>query len=208
MGWLVNNAMNWRKQNRNKHYNTNNYMAINATKKEKKERELLPADNYMARCCKIVHIGTSEFEKNGSTYELNKAVLFFEILGSEGPFIADREVVLNTAKDSDFRKLLNGWRGQDLTDEEADSFDITVLLDKPCMVNIGHKTIRWDGGSFETEEVLGISKKPGTMTFPAGKIAPVILDYDNWSKEVFDGLPQRYKKKITNSKEYKALFAS
>lgn len=38
MGWLVNNAMNWRKQNRNKHYNTNNYMAINATKKRKKKR--------------------------------------------------------------------------------------------------------------------------------------------------------------------------
>lgn len=206
MGWMVNNAREWKKnnKNRNKHFNGNNFMAVTATKKEKKVRELLPADNYMGRCCKVVHIGTTKFEKNGNSYELNRAVLFFEIIGSEGPFVIDHEIVLNTDKDTPFRKLLNSWRGVDLTDEEA--FEVTVLLGKPCMVNVGHKSIKWGEGSFDVEVVLGVSKMPSTIKCPDGKMPLTVLDYDNWSDDLYNELPERTKKKIVDSMEYRAAF--
>lgn len=205
MGWLVNNAREWvkDKQQFNKK-NTN--MAVTALKKEKKVRELLPADNYMARCHKIVHIGTTEFEKNGNKYELNKAVLFFEIIGAEVPFVIDHEIVLNTAKDTPFRKMLNTWRGVDLTDEEAEAFEVTALLGVPCMVNVGHKSISYQGGAFDVEVVLSVNKMPRTIICPAGKLPTVVLDYDNWSDAVYNDLPERIKKKIVDSVEYRAKF--
>lgn len=204
MGWLVNNANNWRNDYS---YNIQNKtMAINATKRETKKRELLPVDNYMARCCKVVHIGTTEYEKNDNTYETNKAMLFWEIIGAELPTMVSDEVILDTNKDSKFRKLLNSWRGLDLTDEEAEAFDITVLLGKPCMVNVGHETIKYDGGTFDKEKVLSVSKMPSTIKCPEGKIEVKVLDYEHWNSEVFDELPAYIKKKIVASKEYKEKF--
>lgn len=194
---------NW--SNINKHVKNRN-MAVIATKRETKKRELLAADNYMARCCKVVHIGTTEYEKNDTTYENNKAILYFEIIGAAEPTLVSEEVILDTNKDSKFRKLLNTWRGTDLTDEEAEAFDITVLAGKPCMVNVGHETIRYEGGSFDKEKVLSINKMPSSIKCPEGKVAPVVLDYDNWQTEVFDQLPNYIKKKIMASKEYKTKF--
>lgn len=184
-----------------------NKMAVIATKRETKKRELLPIDNYMARCCKVIHVGTTEYEKNETTYENNKAVLFFEIIGAAEPTLVSEEVILDTNKDSKFRKLLNNWRGLDLTDEEAEAFDITVLAGKPCMVNIGHETIKYDGGVFDKERILSISKMPSSIKCPEGKQPVAVLDYDNWQDAVFTELPSYIKKKITGSKEYKTLFA-
>lgn len=44
-------------------------------------------------------------------------------------------------KDSNLRKLLEGWRGQPFTDKDInEGFDVESLVGVPCIVNVVHRT--------------------------------------------------------------------
>jgi hypothetical protein len=188
----------------NYNYKNKNEMAINATKVG---RELLTPGGYMARCQKIVHIGTREYESNGSLFQVNEAVLYFELVTAEKPTVLEMIVQLSTNKESDFRKMLNNWRGKDMTDEEAEAFNITVSLIKPCTINVIHKTLPTKaGGSFTKEEIMSVGQIMMDVKCPAGKMPTQVLEYDNWDAEIFEGLTAYIKNKVKASKEYKGMF--
>jgi hypothetical protein len=41
---------------------------------------------------------------------------------------------------ANLRKVLQGWRGKEFTPDEAAKFDISIVLGKPCTLNVIHKT--------------------------------------------------------------------
>ena len=117
--------------------------------KNKGNYELVPAGTFPARCYSMIHIGTIQESFQGKITELNKVRIAWELptekkefVPSEGekPYSIGKEYTLSMNEKSNLRKMLESWRGKGFTVDEAASFDITVLLGKPCLLSIIHKT--------------------------------------------------------------------
>lgn len=58
----------------------------------------------------------------------------------EGPMTIGSYYTLSLNEKATLRKHLQGWRGKEFTAEEAEKFDISAVLGKPCTLNVIHKT--------------------------------------------------------------------
>lgn len=58
----------------------------------------------------------------------------------EGPMTIGAYYTNSLSEKANLRKVLQGWRGREFTAEEAAKFDISVVLGKPCTLNVIHKT--------------------------------------------------------------------
>lgn len=171
---------------------------------------LIPAGNHIARCYGMVEIGTVK-EETGiyAGKESHKVRISWETphechdfgKGLQ-PFSIHKEFTLSMNEKATLRKMLESWRGKSFTEAEAESFDITKLLGKPCMINVIHKT---SGKGSTYADISSIATLPKGLDCP-DLINPVVeLSFDNWKAHVFDSLPDFIKEKIKKSKEYAAL---
>lgn len=188
-------------------------MAINATSNGNAPRELIPADNYMARCYKMIEIGTVEevilgekkiLHKVRIGWELPTELRVFSEEKGEQPLVIDKEYTLSMNEKANLRKDLKSWRGKDFTEEEARSFDITKLIGAPCMLNIIHKPSKKDPTKVY-EEIAGITPMPKGVTCPEQINRSFVLSYDEFDTELFDMLPDFIKNKMMTSVEYQAV---
>src|ERR1700748_3863007 len=127
-------------------------MAITA-KSTSTPRELIPADNYIARCYQMIEIGTVTELYMGEPKQMVKVRIGFELPtltkvfkeeNGEQPFVFSAEYTLSMTEKANLRKLLTSWRGTPFTEEEAKAFDITKLIGAPCFLNIIHKASKSD----------------------------------------------------------------
>jgi len=188
-------------------------MAINATTNGNTPRELIPTGNYIARCYKMIHIGTVEEIILGEKKILNKVRIGWELPTElrvfnqdkgEQPLVIDKEFTLSLHEKSALRSVLKSWRGKDFTEDEAKCFDITKLLGVQCMINIIHKPSKKDANKIY-EEIAGITAVPKGITVPAQINPTFCLDYDNFDEVKFSALPDFIKQKMQTSMEYSAL---
>lgn len=171
---------------------------------------LMPAGNHLARCYAMVHIGTIK-EETGiyAGKEANKVRISWETphechdfgKGLE-PFVIHKEFTLSMNEKATLRKMLEAWRGQPFTEDQAKAFDITKLLGVPCMLNVIHKKSSKGNDYADIASIAGIPK--GTQA-PAQVNATRELSYDKWNQPLFESLPDFVKNKIKASKEYQAM---
>ena len=188
-------------------------MIIASTKQA--PRELIPADNYIARCYQMVQIGTVIENIKGDIKTLSKVRIGWELPtelkvfkeeNGEQPLVVSEEYTLSLAEKSNLRKMLASWRGKEFTVEEAEAFDLTVLLGQPCMINIIHKPAKSDPSKIYAN-IGSISRVPKGMAVPKA-INPVFeLSYDQFDFNKYNTLPDFIKNKMATSVEYKALTA-
>lgn len=184
-------------------------MAIIASNNGTK-RELIPAGNYVARCYQMIYIGEvmESFMGEGKLlrkvrigWELPTELKVFNEDKGEQPRVISKEYTLSLNEKANLRKILASWRGKDFTEAEAKAFDISVLVGKPCMLNIIHKHGVADPSKI-FEEIGSISPMPKGMTCPAQINPSFVLDYDNFDEEKFNSLPDFIKDKMKSSLEY------
>jgi hypothetical protein len=174
-------------------------------------RELVPAGNYIARCYKMIEIGTVAEIVMGQTKTLHKVRVGWELptetkvfdqaKGAQ-PLVIDQEYTLSMHEKSNLRKMLESWRGKAFTEKEAESFDITKLLGAPCMLNIIHKQSK-TGNSYE--QIAGVTAVVKGFAVPPQVNKNFVLSYDAWNQELFDTLPDFIKQKMMSSLEYAAM---
>jgi len=182
-------------------------MAIKATKAEK-TYTLAPAGNHIARVCQVIQIGTLEEttpkgelkkrQKVRIAFELPTEVHVFNPDKGEEPFMIGQKYTLSFFGSSNLRKLVEGIVGV-MTDEEAEDYDVSALLGKTCMLNVGHKTSA-KGNTYAV--IQGTAPLPKSIVAPEAVIPPVILSYDAWNESTFDSLPQFVKDEMASSDEY------
>lgn len=188
-------------------------MAITAKANSDVQRELIPAGNYVARCYKMVEVGTVPTEYLGVEkmthkvrfgWELPTELKIFKPENGEQPLVIDKEYTLSLADKANLRKDLKSWRGKDFTPQEAEGFDVSKLLGVPCMLNIIHVQGKKDAS--KTYEAIGsISPMPKGMVCPAQINPTFVFEFENYDKSKFDSLPQFIKEQIVQSNEYKKL---
>jgi hypothetical protein len=187
-------------------------MAIIATKPEGNFKKVEPG-NYVARCYRMIEIGTIEETYNGETKKAKKVQLTWELPtemeifnedhGYE-PYVVSKTYTLSMHEKSNLRKDLESWRGKGFTELEAAKFDITKLLGVPCLLQVIHRPGKVDTSKTYVE-IASITSLPKGMECPQGLNPSVILSFDDWKPDVFEGLSEYLKDKITSSEEYQQM---
>jgi hypothetical protein len=173
--------------------------------------EPIPAGSYAARCYSMLHIGTNEETILGTVKRLNKVRVTWELPtetkvfkeeNGEQPYVLSKEFTLSMHEKANLRKFLQSWRGKTFTEKEAESFDISVLIGKPCLISVNHKVAK-NGNTYA--EIAGVNLLPKGMECPPQICDSQELTYSAWNQELFDSLPDFIKEKVQTSDEYKLM---
>ena len=183
---------------------------ITATNEGGQGFQPLEAGTYPARCYSMVHIGTVTENIMGEDKTMNKVRISWEIPTElkefkqgegEKPWVVSKEYTLSLHEKSTLRKDLKSWRGKDFTEDEAKGFDISKLLGVACMLSISHK----ESKGKKYMEVAGVSPLIKGFALPA-QINPTFeLNYENFTIEAFNTLPEFIRKKMESSQEFKKI---
>ncbi len=182
-------------------------MGIRGTVGNSQPRETIPAGNYVARCYRMIHIGTNYdqmWDKNKDevriTWELPTETRVFDEAKGEQPMVIDGRYTLSMHEKSNLRGMLESWRGLKFTDAEAEEFDITKLVGVPCMLNVIHNT----KGDKTYANIGSVSPVPKGLPIPQEYNKPIIFDYENnFDTEFVETLPDFIKDPLKSSIEYK-----
>ena len=191
-------------------------MSIIASSGGSSEFELAPAGNHVARCYRIVDMGS-----HGNSYgnTLRKILVSWELHGEDDegnplampdgkPLVISANYTLSLSEKATLRAVLESWRGKPFTLQELSGFDITAVLGHWCMVTIAHETSQKNQKTYANVKnvapVPAIIKKNG---LPEGvnKVCSLSLEPATFDQALFDSLSDGIKKKIMESPEYKKL---
>lgn len=180
---------------------------ITATSESSGNFQPIESGTYPARCYSMIHIGTIEEEFNGEKKRQNKVRITWELptelkefKEGEGqkPYVMSKEFTLSLHEKSTLRAFLKSWRGKDFTDDEAKAFDVTKLLGVPCMISVGQT--EKNGKTYAN--VNSVSPLLKGYTMPS-QINPTFeLNYDNFTIEAFNSLPEFIREKMKRSEEF------
>lgn len=169
--------------------------------------EIAPEGVFLARCYKMVDVGTQTETSQFGTKENRKIYLYWELLADdEGeeirmedgqPFSIFNSYKLSMHQKSNLRKHLEAWRGKKFTEEEAADFDLSKLLGQACKLQIVHADSKDGTKTFANIAAIMTSKKK-----PEGVNELVSFSVENPDMEVFNDLPEWLQNKIEESPEW------
>lgn len=132
---------------------------MSLTLKKSNDFTPMPAGTHSARCYQVIDIGTQKTEYQGDVKYLQKIILSFETpdekMQDEKPFIIHQEYTASFGDKANLRQHLESWRGKPFTPEELQGFDISKLLNQPCVITVVHKT---SGSGNTYAKITGIGK--------------------------------------------------
>ena len=165
-----------------------------------------PAGTHVARCIKIIDIGTQKGEYQGKATSKRQCIIGFELpteLMAEGdyagkPFTVSKLYTASLGEKANLRKDLANWRGRDFTEQELGGFESKNILDKGCLLSL-------------TPNDKGKVRITGIMALPKGTVVPervnplVYFSLDEFDPTVFESISDGIKKLIKVSPEYAAM---
>jgi len=177
-----------------------------------KDFERCPPGSHLARCYRIIDVGTQKSEFKGVVKNLRKIRFSWEIHGTNDedmpilmedgrPFSVMKEYTLSWASMSNLRIDLQSWRGKAFTDDEMEKFDLETVLGAWCMLNI----IESKGKNGNTySNVDGVSPIPSMLKNkkPAAVNKNEIFNIADHDMEMFETFSDNLKKKIEASPEW------
>lgn len=167
-----------------------------------------PAGTHVARCIKLLDLGTQFGEYQGKPTSSRKVVVTWELpneLMADGeyagkPFIVSKFYTASLSEKANLRRDLVNWRGREFSEQELMGFESKNILGKPCMLQLTPN----DKGKIKVTGVMALMK--GT-TCPEQVNASVYfsLERDEFSAAVMDSLPEYYQEMIKKSPEFQEL---
>ncbi len=162
-----------------------------------------PADNHIARCYRIIDLGTQEGEYQGKKVVRNQVMISWELpdcLIEDGesagkPFTVSKFFTNSLNDKATLRANLITWRGRDFTEEELKRFDLQSILGAPCLLSVVHN----EKGK---AKVASVSKLPKGFECPPAVNAKMAFWLDEFDGEVFESLPKGIQEMIQKSHEY------
>lgn len=178
------------------------------------EFERIAPGLHLARCYRIVDLGTQKSDFKGQIKMTRQVMLGWEILGSDEagkpirmadgrPFAIFRNFTLSWADSSNLRLSLQSWRGRPFSQEEMRRFDLKNILGAFCMLNVIDKPSK--DGQKTFSNVANITPVPGMIKqagLPQGvnDLQIFTLQAPDWT--IFETFSQNLKNKIMASPEY------
>lgn len=166
--------------------------------------EMAPQGVHVARCFKMIDLGTQETEFQGQKKSQHKVMLGWELLGEDRmedgkPFSVAKRYTVSLHEKAQLRKDLEAWRCKQFTPEEEALFDLTKVIGAYCMLNIVHETGK-NGNEFAN--IASIMPLPKGMPKPDGINQIVVFDLDSPDMELFNGFSDKLKATIQAAPEW------
>lgn len=174
----------------------------------------VPTGMHLARCYRVVDLGTQKSEYKGEITYPHKIMLQFEVHGEHDdgtPLVTDKNEPMSISKNytlslsdkANLRKDLQAWRGREFSAEELRGFDIKNILGAWAMITVG-KSIGSNGKEYTN--ILNVNPVPKSLkdTLPIGHNKPAIFSIAHPDMELFNTFSDYLKKKIEASPEWQA----
>ena len=170
---------------------------------------------HLARCYRIVDMGTQKTDFQGQVKHLQKVMLQFEVHGEDEdgkplvtakgePMSISKNFTLSLAEKATLRLDLQAWRGRPFTADELRGFELKNVLGVWAMITAA-KAIGKNGKEFTN--IVSINPVPVTIKragLPEGFNKLSSFDIDKPDMELFETFGNGLREKITSSPEWRA----
>ena len=178
--------------------------------------EATPSGMHLARCYRIIDLGTQKTEYMGQVKYLHKIMLGWEIHGTNDdgtplrmrdgrPFAIFKNYTLSWSEKATLRGDLQSWRGKPFSQEEMRRFDLKTVLNAWCMLNVIERAGQ-DGKMYVN--VSGVTPVPAVIK-KSGLPEPInkneLFNLTDPDMVMFDTFSDNLKKKIQSSPEWEKL---
>ena len=170
---------------------------------------------HLARCYRIVDLGTQKSEYQGQVKHLQKVMIQFEVHGEDDngkPLVTDKgepmsiskNFTLSLAEKATLRKDLQAWRGRDFTSDELRGFELKNVLGAWAMITAAKST---GNNGKEYTNIVSINPVPVTIKkagLPEGFNKLNMFVISDPDMELFKTFGNGLKEKIQSSPEWRA----
>ncbi len=178
--------------------------------------ERCPPGLHLARCYRIIDVGTQKSEYMGQVKYLHKLMIGWEIHGTDEdgqplqmmdgrPFAIFKNYTLSWYEKANLRLDLQSWRGKPFTQEEMRRFDLKNVLGAWCMLNI----IESQGNNGNTyTNVKGVTPVPAVIKhggLPQAINKNEIFNLQEPDLTLFETFSDNLKAKIQSSPEWEKI---
>jgi hypothetical protein len=177
---------------------------------------IVPVGFHLARCFRIIDIGTQSSIIEDKVRYQRKIKIYWEVYVKESehvslsqldsqPLIVTKDYTLSWADKSILQIDLQSWRGRPFTLEEQRRFDLKNVLDKWCILNVTHEAKETSDGVYVN--ILDITPVPNEVRpsrFPDGHNQAQIFQISDPDMKMFDTFSNKLKKQIMDSPEWKS----
>jgi len=178
--------------------------------------ERCPPGMHLARCYRIMDLGTQKSEYMGQTKYLHKIMIGWELHGVDEsgkpltmfdgrPFAIFKNYTLSWSEKANLRLDLQSWRGKPFSQEEMRKFDLKNVLGAWCMLNVIERQGQ-NGNTYSNVDSVSpvptIIKQNG-LPQPVNKNEMFNLQEPDWV--LFDTFSDNLKQKIINSPEFEKV---
>lgn len=164
-----------------------------------------PVGTHVARCIKLIDLGTQHGEYMGEPTRRNQVLVTWE-LPEESITVDGKDVPQTTSKfytnslgeKANLRRDLEGWRGRTFSEAELDRFDLEAVLGKPCLLTI----VGAENGKTKVASVSGLARG---MECPPQVNKSFSFWLDEFDETKFNELSDGIKKIVEKSEEYQDM---
>jgi len=175
----------------------------------------VPPGMHLARCYRIVDLGTQKSEYQGQVKHLHKVMLQFEVHGEDDtgkplltnkgePMTISKNFTLSLGEKASLRKDLQTWRGRDFTADELRGFELKNILGVWAMLSVA-KSVGGNGKEYTNimsiNPVMASVKKAG---LPEGFNTLGLFYISSPDMDMFDTFSKGLKEKIQSSPEWQS----
>ena len=175
----------------------------------------VPPGMHLARCYRVVDLGTQKTEWQGQIKYLSKVMIQFEVHGEDDngkalvtskgePMSISKNYTLSLAEKATLRKDLQAWRGRDFTADELRGFELKNILGAWAMLSVA-KSVGNNGKEYTN--IMSVNPVPAAIKkagLPEAHNKPAMFAIENPDMELFETFSNGLKDKIKASPEWQA----
>jgi len=173
----------------------------------------VPPGSHLARCYRIIDLGTQTGEYLGKPKVLPKVMFQFEVHGEDDegkrlvtakgePLSISKNFTVSLAEKATLRKDLQTWRGREFTPEELRGFRLETVLSHWAMISV---TKAVGGNGKEYTNIANINRVPMSIKqmLPEGHNKCQIFSIENPDMALFETFSDNLRAKIMSAPEWK-----
>lgn len=187
-------------------------MSLTASASSSSNFVQVPPGMHLARCYRIVDLGTQKSEYKGDIKLLPKVMFQFEVHGENEageplvtekgePLSVSKNFTLSLGEKATLRKDLQTWRGKEFTPEELKGFELENVLGAWCMLSITHREYN-DKTYSNIENINPVPQAIKKAGLPEGHNKTQIFSIRNADMDMFNAFSTYLQDKIKLSPEW------
>ena len=173
----------------------------------------VPQGMHLARCYRVIDLGTQESTYLGTVKKLPKVMLQFEVHGEDEagkpivtgkgePMSISKNFTLSLAEMATLRKDLQTWRGREFTAEELRGFELKNVLGAWAMISV-IKAMGNNGKEYTNiQAILSVPPAIKKAGLPNGHNELKVFEIEKPDMALFDSFSNGLREKIQKSPEW------